>query len=103
MAVGSPAHRSVSPPVRANPAAPWEPVFADRLLPEHIDGLLRQEIAYVLIRGLLSPEWCEEISRRFIAFIAAHPEHHVFLRTNYVDAVVLGMNFFMRGDTDDGP
>jgi len=103
MPVGSPAHRSASPPVRAHPAAPWEPMYADRLLPEHIDGMLRQEIAYVLIRGLLSPEWCEEISRRFVAFIAAHPEHHVFLRTNYVDAVVLGMNFFMRGDADDGP
>ncbi len=89
---------------RGDDRAPaWAPVVAERLLAEHIEGLLRQEIAYVLIPQLLSPAWCEEITRRFLAFLAAHPEHHVFLRTNYVDTVVMAMNTFMGDDAATGP
>lgn len=80
----------------------WAPVVADRLRPEHIAGLLDQRIAYVLIPGLLPRDWCAEITRRFVAFLAAHPEHHIFFRTNYVDTVVLAMNFFMRPDGEPG-
>jgi hypothetical protein len=89
--------------VVARPAATWATVDAERLLPEHVEALLAQEIGFVRIPGLLSADWCAEISRRFLAFMEEHPAHHVFLRTNYVDTVVLGMNCFMRPDTEDGP
>lgn len=81
----------------------WPTVDADALTPEHIDALLAQEIAFVRIPQMLSPSWCDEISRRFTAFIAANPDHHVFLRTNYVDTVIMGMNCYMRPDGEDGP
>lgn len=81
----------------------WATVVADRLLAEHVEALLRQEIAYVRIPGLLSPDWCAEITRRFLAFLAENPEHHVFMRTNYVDTVVMAMNVFMRPDSESGP
>ncbi len=81
----------------------WAHVAADRLLPEHVDRLLTQDIGYVVVPGLLPREWCEEITRRFLAFIESHPEHHVFLRTNFVDMVVMAMNTFMRSDSESGP
>jgi hypothetical protein len=84
-------------------AGTWATVVADRLLAEHVDALLKQEIGYLLVPGLLSSEWCDEITRRFLAFLAAHPEHHVFMRTNYVDTVVMAMNVFMRPDSGSGP
>jgi hypothetical protein len=81
----------------------WAPVIADRLLPEHIDGLIRQEIAYVLIPSLLSPDWCGEITRRFLRFVAEHPDHRIQMRTSIIDMVVMPMNVFMRPDSGDGP
>jgi hypothetical protein len=85
------------------PGGTWATLVADRLLAEHVNALLRQEIAYVLIPGLLSSDWCAEITRRFLAFLAEHPDHHVFMRTNYVDTVVMAMNVFMRPDSESGP
>jgi hypothetical protein len=81
----------------------WAPVVADQFLPQHVEGLLKQEIAYVRIPGLLSSDWCREITQRFLTFMAGHPEHHVFLRTNFVDTVVMAMNVFMREDSETGP
>ena len=81
----------------------WQPVVAEAFLPEHLDGLLRQEIAYVRIPGFLTSEWCGEIADRFLDFMEKHPDHHVFLRTNFVDTVVMAMNVFMRPDGETGP
>lgn len=79
----------------------WAPVIADRLLPEHVDGLLSQKIPYVLIPGFLSTDWCAEIVNRFKTFIAEHPDKQIRLqpnaRTNVaVDAVALPMNLFVQ-------
>jgi hypothetical protein len=80
----------------------WEPLITDRLLPEHVDALLRQEIAYVLIPGLLAPDWCAEITRRFVAFAEAHPNYRITMRTSTIDMVNRPMNVFMRPDDSDG-
>ena len=71
------------------PDRSWAAVVADRFESGHIDALLREEAAFILIRRLLSAEWCAEISRRFVEFIDANPEHHVWMRTNFVDTVVM--------------
>jgi hypothetical protein len=84
-------------------AAEWAPIYADRLLPEHVDGLLGEQIAYVLIPNLLPADWCEEISRRFVAFMAKHPDRTIQMRTSYIDMVVMPMNVFMRPDSGQGP
>lgn len=81
---------------------PWEPVIAEQLLAEHIDALLKQDIAYVLIPNLLAGEWCEEITRRFLAFMAAHPDNRLEMRTSVIDTVVMPMNAFMRPDSGEG-
>jgi hypothetical protein len=81
----------------------WATVVADRLLAEHVEALLRQEIAYVRVPGLLPGDWCAQITQRFLAFLEENPEHHVFMRTNYVDTVVMAMNVFMRPDSESGP
>jgi hypothetical protein len=80
----------------------WAPVVDDRLRAEHIAALLKQEIAYLLIPGLLSAEWCAEISRRFVAFMAAHPSNRLQMRTSTIDTVVFPMNAFMRPDSGQG-
>lgn len=80
----------------------WAPLVADRLLAEHIAALLQRRIAYVLIRGLLSTDWCTEIAHRFRAFMAEHPDYRVNMRTSFVDMVVKPMNVFMRPDSGEG-
>jgi hypothetical protein len=85
------------------PERSWAAVVADRFESGHIDALLREEAAFILIRGLLSADWCAEISRRFVEFIDANPEHHVWMRTNFVDTVVMPMNMFMRPDDGSAP
>jgi hypothetical protein len=83
-------------------AEEWAPLVADQLRAEHIEALLKQKIAYVLIPGLLPSDWCEEITRRFLAFMAEHPDYRVNMRTSYVDMVVMPMNVFMRPDSGEG-
>ena len=81
----------------------WAPLVDDRLRAAHIAALLNQEIAYVLIPGLLSAEWCAEITQRFVVFMAEHPANRLDMRTSIIDAVVWPMNAFMRPDSGEGP
>jgi hypothetical protein len=81
----------------------WATADAERLTAEHIDALLAQDIAYLRVPGLLSSDWCGEISDRFLTFMADHPDHRIQMREIFVDTVVLGMNVFMRPDSEDGP
>lgn len=74
----------------------WVPLTADCLTSDAIDALLADEVPYVRVPRFLEPEWCAEVSRRYVEQMKNFPENKLQVGPAYLQALVRPLDLHMH-------
>lgn len=76
----------------------WEPLTSDTLSPEAIRLLLTDDVPYVRIPNFLEPNWCAEVSRRYVERLKEFPENEWEVGPCKLKSLVGPLDLVMHSD-----